>query len=168
MLKTTLSPIIQIGLHIAQTAPTLFHSACIQATCRCLKAAAQISIGTIPGASDRAPSWTGADFFMRHWTKVRLSSYNGRAYAVKIYSRDYILKNKATVGSSISIGDVVQYLDGETSHAYHTTIISQKTSNTEIKFCAHTSNRRNEDWFNYIQNGIGANEWIVVIKISNS
>lgn len=119
-------------------------------------------------ASDRAPSWTGADFFMRHWTKVRLSSYNGRAYAVKIYSRDYILKNKATVGSSISIGDVVQYLDGETSHAYHTTIISQKTSNTEIKFCAHTSNRRNEDWFNYIQNGIGANEWIVVIKISNS
>ncbi len=48
MLKTTLSPIIQIGLHIAQTAPTLFHSACIQATCRCLKAAAQISIGTIP------------------------------------------------------------------------------------------------------------------------
>lgn len=119
-------------------------------------------------ASNRSPSWTGADFFMRHWTKVRQSSYNGRAATVRIYSKDYIINNKAAVGSLIGVGDVVQYLNGkEASRAYHTTIISQKLSTTEINFCAHTTNRKDEDWFNYIQNGISSDQWIVVTKISN-
>lgn len=120
-------------------------------------------------ASDRAPSWTGADSFMRHWTKVRLSSYNGRAATVRIYSKDYIINNKAAVGSLISVGDVVQYLRGSNSNAYHTTIISQKASSTDIKFCAHTTNRKDENWFDYIaSSNISSTDWIIVIKISNS
>ena len=120
-------------------------------------------------ASNRSPSWTGADFFMRHWTKVRQSSYNGRAATVRIYSKDYIINNKAAVGSLISIGDVVQYLRSGNSQAYHTTIISQKSSSTDIKFCAHTTNRKDENWFDYIaSSNILPTEWIIVIKISNS
>lgn len=118
--------------------------------------------------SDRSPSWTGADFFLRHWTKVRSSGYFGKAYSVKIYSKQYLLNNKATIYSFISIGDIVQYLHDYDSQAYHTHIISQKLSNNVIKYCAHSSYAVNADWFTYVDQNIGNNCFIIVIKIRNS
>ena len=118
-------------------------------------------------SSGRSPSWAGADYFMRHWTKVRSSIYYGRAYEVRIYTRDYILNNRATFGSFLSLGDIVQVLDGADSEATHSIIISQKTSNTNIRYCAHTNDTLNGDIFSFI-NGLDATEWVVAIKIRNS
>ena len=126
----------------------------------------------LTNATNYSPSWTGADWFMRHWAKVREYGnyvYNGRAYSVRIYTKDYVLNNKATVGSFISVGDVVHYLSASNSNAYHSTIISVKNSNTDIKFCAHSQNRKDEDFFTYISGvNIGIHEFIVVVKISNN
>lgn len=118
-------------------------------------------------SSGRSPSWAGADYFMRHWTKVRSSSYYGRAYEVRIYTRDYILNNRATFGSFLSLGDIVQFLNASDSKARHSIIVSQKNNNTDIKYCAHSNNKKNEDIFSAISN-LDAKRWIVVIKIRNS
>ena len=80
-----------------------------------------------------------------------------------------MLNNKATVGSFISVGDVVHYLSASNSNAYHSTIISEKTSNTTINFCAHTDDRLNEDFFTYISGSdVDSHEFIVVVKIINT
>ena len=118
-------------------------------------------------SSGRSPSWTGADYFMRHWTKVRSSSYYGRAYEVRIYTRDYILNNRATFGSFLSLGDIVQVLNGVDSKASHSIIVSEKTNNTNIKYCANTRDTLNGDIFSFIDRQ-GATNWIVAIKIRNS
>lgn len=118
-------------------------------------------------ASDYSPSWSGADFFMRHWTKVRLSSYNGRAYSVRIYTREYILQNRETVGSFISVGDVVHYLQSIDSKASHSQIFAEKVNNTTIKTCSHSDGFYYGDWFEYVKK-MDSNRWIVVVKIRNS
>ena len=118
-------------------------------------------------SSGRSPSWAGADYFMRHWTKVRSSSYYGRAYEVRIYTKDYIMNNKATFGSFLSIGDIVQVLNETDSKASHSIIVSEKTSNTDINYCAHSANTLNGDIFSFIDRQ-GATNWIVAIKIRNS
>ena len=118
-------------------------------------------------SSGRSPSWAGADYFMRHWTKVRSSSYYGRAYEVRIYTKDYIMNNKATFGSFLSIGDIVQVLNETDSKASHSIIVSEKTNNTTIKYCAHSANTLNGDIFSFIDKQ-GATKWIVAIKIRNS
>ena len=118
-------------------------------------------------SSGRSPSWAGADYFMRHWTKVRSSSYYGRAYEVRIYTRDYILNNRAAFGSFLSLGDIVQVLNGVDSKASHSIIVSEKTNNTNINYCAHTSDTLNGDIFSFIDRQ-GATNWIVAIKIRNS
>ncbi len=116
----------------------------------------------------RSPSWAGADYFMRHWAKVRSSSYYGRAREVLIYTKDYILKNRNTVGNSIAVGDIVLYLNGEDSHAYHANIISTKYSmgSPIIFYCSHNDPALDYDWFVYV-NGLENTDWIVVIKIRN-
>ena len=120
-------------------------------------------------SSGRSPSWAGADYFMRHWTKVRSSSYYGRAYEVRIYTKDYILKNRNTVGNYIEAGDIVQYLNPADSTAYHSHIISTKYSmgSPMVFYCSHYADMKNGDWFVYINNEIEAEEWVVVIKIRN-
>lgn len=115
-------------------------------------------------SSGRSPSWAGADYFMRHWTKVRSSSYYGRAYEVRIYTPDYIVNNKSAFGSFLSIGDIVQVLDGSDSEAAHSIIISQKTNNTSIKYCAHTNDTLNGDIFTFIANQ-PKTRWVVAIRI---
>lgn len=112
----------------------------------------------------RSPSWAGADYFMRHWTKVRSSSYYGRAYEVRIYTPDYIINNKSAFGSFLSIGDIVQVLDGSNSEAAHSIIISQKTNNTSIKYCAHTNDTLNGDIFTFIANQ-SKTRWVIAIRI---
>ena len=120
-------------------------------------------------SSGRSPSWAGADYFMRHWTKVRSSSYYGRAREVLIYSKDYILKNRNTVGNSIEVGDIVQYLNPADSKAFHSHIISTKYSmgSPMVFYCSHYADMKDGDWFAYINNDIEAEEWVVVIKIRN-
>lgn len=115
-------------------------------------------------SSGRSPSWAGADYFMRHWTKVRSSSYYGRAYEVRIYTPDYIVNNKSAFGSFLSIGDIVQVLDGSDSEAAHSIIISQKTNNTSIKYCAHTNDTLNGDIFTFTANQ-PKTRWVVAIRI---
>ncbi len=117
-------------------------------------------------SSGRSPSWAGADYFMRHWTKVRSSSYYGRAYEVRIYTKDYIMNNKATFGSFLSIGDIVQVLNETDSKASHSIIVSEKTNNTTINYCAHSNNALNQNIFNFID-GQPETRWIVAIKIRN-
>ena len=117
---------------------------------------------------ERSPSWAGADYFMRHWTKVRSSGYYGRAREVLIYSKDYILQNRNTVGNSIAVGDVVLYLDGVDSKAYHANIISTKYSmgSPMVFYCSHNNPALDYDWFAYV-NSLENTDWIVVIKIRN-
>lgn len=115
-------------------------------------------------SSGRSPSWAGADYFMRHWTKVRSSSYYGRAYEVRIYTPDYIINNKSAFGSFLSIGDIVQVLDGSNSEAAHSIIVSQKTNNTSIKYCAHTNDTLNGDIFTFIANQ-SKTRWVIAIRI---
>ena len=114
----------------------------------------------------RSPSWAGADYFMRHWTKVRSSSYYGRAREVLIYTKDYIIKNRNTVGNYIEVGDVVLYLNGADSKAYHANIISTKYSmgSPMVFYCSHNDPALDYDWFVYV-NGLENTDWIVVIKI---
>ena len=119
-------------------------------------------------SSGRSPSWTGADYFMRHWTKVRSSSYNGRAYSVRIYTRDYIMNHQSEVYNFISPGDIVQYLEAETSTAGHSHIITGKDGTTgAIQFCSHSADKKDDDWYTFV-NDCGTTEWIVVIKIRNT
>ena len=117
---------------------------------------------------ERSPSWAGADYFMRHWTKVRSSGYYGRAREVLIYSKDYILQNRNTVGNSIAVGDVVLYLNGADSKAYHANIISTKYSmgSPMVFYCSHNNPALDYDWFAYV-NSLENTDWIVVIKIRN-
>lgn len=117
----------------------------------------------------RSPSWAGADYFMRHWTKVRSSSYYGRAREVLIYTRDYILENRNAVGNSIAVGDVVLYLNGADSRAYHANIISTKYSmgSPIIFYCSHNAPAKDYDWYVYIRDKVDADAWVVVIKIRN-
>ena len=117
----------------------------------------------------RSPSWAGADYFMRHWTKVRSSSYYGRAHEVLIYARDYILENRNAVGNSIEVGDVVLYLNGADSRAYHANIISTKYSmgSPIIFYCSHNDPAKDYDWYVYIRDKVDADAWVVVIKIRN-
>ena len=117
----------------------------------------------------RSPSWAGADYFMRHWTKVRSSSYYGRAHEVLIYARDYILENRNAVGNSIEVGDVVLYLNGADSRAYHANIISTKYSmgSPIIFYCSHNAPAKDYDWYVYIRDKVDADAWVVVIKIRN-
>ena len=123
----------------------------------------------IYNVNERSPSWAGADYFMRHWTKVRSSGYYGRAREVLIYSKDYILQNRNTVGNSIAVGDVVLYLNGVDSEAYHANIISTKYSmgSPMVFYCSHNNPALDYDWFACINNEIEPTEWIVVIKIRN-
>ena len=122
----------------------------------------------IYNVNERSPSWAGADYFMRHWTKVRSSGYYGRAREVLIYSKDYILQNRNTVGNSIAVGDVVLYLDGVDSKAYHANIISTKYSmgSPMVFYCSHNNPALDYDWFAYV-NSLENTDWIVVIKIRN-
>ena len=117
---------------------------------------------------ERSPSWAGADYFMRHWTKVRSSGYYGRAREVLIYSKDYILQNRNTVGNSIAVGDVVLYLNGADSKAYHANIISTKYSmgSPMVFYCSHNNPALDYDWFAYV-NSLEDTAWVVVIKIRN-
>ena len=103
-----------------------------------------------------------------HWTKVRSSGYYGRAREVLIYSKDYILQNRNTVGNSIAVGDVVLYLDGVDSKAYHANIISTKYSmgSPMVFYCSHNNPALDYDWFAYV-NSLENTDWIVVIKIRN-
>lgn len=122
----------------------------------------------IYNVNERSPSWAGADYFMRHWTKVRSSGYYGRAREVLIYSKDYILQNRNTVGNSIAVGDVVLYLNGADSKAYHANIISTKYSmgSPMVFYCSHNNPALDYDWFAYV-NSLENTDWIVVIKIRN-
>lgn len=122
----------------------------------------------IYNVNERSPSWAGADYFMRHWTKVRSSGYYGRAREVLIYSKDYILQNRNTVGNSIAVGDVVLYLNGVDSKAYHANIISTKYSmgSPMVFYCSHNNPALDYDWFAYV-NSLEDTAWVVVIKIRN-
>lgn len=117
-------------------------------------------------ASNRSPSWTGADYFMRHWTKVRLSSYYGQARAVRLYTRDYILNNWHNFYIHVNPGDIIQYAYGDNSHVYHSAIITEKNeSNEEFSFCSHSAGQNNGSLKTYISSR-SQYEWIIVIRIS--
>ena len=120
-------------------------------------------------SSGRSPSWAGADAFMRHWTKVRSSSYYGRAREVLIYTKDYIIKNRNTVGNSIAVGDIVLYLDGADSEATQSHIISTKYSmgSPIVFYCSHTDDAKDSDWFYYVNNEVESYDWVVLIKIKD-
>ena len=123
----------------------------------------------LSSASNYSPSWTGADFFMRHWTKVRLSSYNGRAYSVKIYTRDYILNNWNTFVSNVGIGDIIQYADGGDSTVYHSAVIGSVNQSTGyVGFYSHSSYMNSGSLNTYITDEISNNEWIIIIRISSN
>ena len=85
---------------------------------------------------------------------------------MRIYTKDYIMNNKATFGSFLSIGDIVQVLNETDSKASHSIIVSEKTNNTTINYCAHSNNALNQNIFNFID-GQPETRWIVAIKIRN-
>lgn len=118
-------------------------------------------------SGNRSPSWTSADFFMRHWTKVRLSSYYGRAYSVRIYTKDYVLKNKAAVESFLTLGTVIHYLDVSNSNAYHSHVISE-INPSNVKFCSRSDPLVDASWYNYIDESIYETQWIVAVRISKN
>ncbi|MBS6475565.1 MAG: amidase domain-containing protein [Clostridiales bacterium] len=128
--------------------------------------------------SNRSPSWTDADFFMRHWTKVRLSSYYGQAYSVKIYTRDYILNNWSTFYSNVGVGDIIQYawslldFDGtyKNTEVYHSAILTEKKNDSDktINFHSHSSYMNEGSLQQYIHDAITSTEWILIIRISNN
>ena len=119
--------------------------------------------------NQRSPSWAGADYFMRHWAKVRSSGYYGRAREVRIYTKDYILQNRSAVGSFIRPGDIVQYLRPADSTAYHSHIISEKYNAASLMlfYCSHTTDTLNGDWFIYLNESVDPKAWVVVIRIGN-
>lgn len=121
-------------------------------------------------SNGRSPSWAGADWFMRHWTKIRLSSYNGRAYRVNIYTRDYILSHWSDFFANVEKGDIIQYLQwGNSSKAYHSAIaVAKKASEQEIEYCSHSSVCNNGSLQSYIEDEIYSDEWIIVIRISSN
>lgn len=119
--------------------------------------------------SDRSPSWTGADKFLRHWTKVRQSrfSFYGRAYSVRVYSKHYILHNKSALYDFISIGDTVHYLNTPDSTATHSQIFTNKISVNNIETCSHSDGFYKGNWFDYVE-GQPDTSWIVVVKLSSN
>ena len=120
-------------------------------------------------ASNYSPSWTSADFFMRHWSKVRQKQYTyyGRAYSVRIYTKEYILMNKASLYNFISVGDTVHYLNGTDSKATHSQIFQRKDAYDRIMTCSHSDGFYYGNWFDYVSDE-DSFSWIVVIKISNN
>jgi len=133
----------------------------------------------LTSSTNYSPSWAGADEFMRHWTKVRLSSYNGRAYSVKIFSKDYILNNWSTFCNSIRAGDVIMYAfcdpdNDYMTESYHTAIItaisnpSNPPSNALtpiINFSSHSSDMITGSLQTYIQQYVENTDWIIVASI---
>lgn len=125
----------------------------------------------LTNSTNYSPSWTGADYFMRHWTRVRERSFahNGRAYSVKIYTRDYILNNWNTFVSNVGIGDIIQYADGSDSHVFHSAAIGAVNQNTGyIGFYSHSSRMNSGSLNTYINNEVGDTNWIIVIRISSN
>ena len=70
------------------------------------------------------------------------------------------------MGNYIEVGDIVLYLNGEDSKAYHANIISTKYSmgSPMVFYCSHNNPALDYDWFVYI-NSRKNTDWIVVIKI---
>lgn len=115
-----------------------------------------------------SPTWKGAFFFMRHWTKVKLSSYYGRAYSVRAYTKDYILNNKTEIYNFLSVGDVVQ-LTNTNSEGRHTQMITKKNSATDVRFCQHSYPvQESKNWFDFIYESAEPGQWVLLIKIRNS
>lgn len=78
-------------------------------------------------------------------------------YEVYIYVFEYIFQNIifwTSAKNNMKIGDVVQY---DQNGKRHSVIITQK-SGSVVRYCAHTSNRKNENintFYNYmVNNGI--------------
>jgi len=152
------------------------HSASMPMITASSHAASNDSHWYLTSSTNYSPSWAGADEFMRHWTKVRLSSYNGRAYSVKIYSRDYVLNNWNSFCSNITVGDLILYTycnpnKNFMTESNHTVVITHKTQSsttTTVNFCTHSSHMNSGSLQTYINDYITNTDWIILVRISSN
>ncbi len=122
-------------------------------------------------SSNRSTSWSGAEFFKRHWD----NSSSKRAYQIRIYPVWYAYENfNSVVLGFLKEGDIVQHIDYDSDTfkdwvSYHSQIIVSKTSN-DLLYAQHSVDQSGfyyggslKNYLNYRDPNIG---WVILYRIS--
>lgn len=127
----------------------------------------------------RTSSWTGADFFRKHWGQKN-GVGNARAYSMKIYTAGELATNNSKwqgLYSSVKAGDVIQFVYYENGETYHSQVV-HRTSTEEAYGKVSTAQHSTGSKFNNPNNkyvnlrtycrGIDPNRWVCVLRIKKN
>ncbi len=92
-----------------------------------------------PNNAYYSATWTGADYFTKHWGTNCHGQGFGRAYDCRYYIGQNLYDNFSEIAGALRPGDVIQLTRDNTTTRYHTLMVFENTGN-DIKLSAHTYN----------------------------
>lgn len=117
-----------------------------------------------PDNAHYSATWTGADYFTKHWGTDCLGYGYRRAYDCRYYIGQNLCDNFSEIAGALRPGDVIQLTRNETTKRYHTLMVFENTG-SDIKMSAHTYNTLDRSLF---EEALNKPDMIfVVIKIKS-
>lgn len=104
-----------------------------------------------PDTAYYSATWTGADYFTKHWGTDCFGRGYRRAYDCRYYIGQDLCDNFGEIAGVLRPGDVIQLTRNQNTARYHTLMVFENTG-ADIKMSAHTYNTLDRSLFDEATN----------------